>query len=180
MTLRTCPRERELAALLHRGHWPHACPPELAAHVPLCRSCSDLLAVTLAFRQARAQSAAGAPLVSPGVLWWRAQLRRRNAALETIRKPILGAQLFAVSVVLAAASLALVTQAARGRQWIAWLAGLPLSLHLDSLNPSSLLPTALLPSSLGGFSGALWLLVPVLATLAIVGGLLVCFGSDKR
>lgn len=180
MTLRTCPREKELAGLLHCGHWPHACPPELAAHVPGCRSCSDLLAVTLAFHGARAQTSTAAPLPSPGALWWRAQLRRRNAALEKIRKPILGAQIFAFVFVLAAASLALVTRAALGRQWLAWLASLPNGLHLDSLNPAALLHTAPVPSSLAGVSGALWLLVPVLAMLAIVGGLFVCFGSDRR
>ncbi|MGB6975709.1 MAG: hypothetical protein WBD67_13580 [Terracidiphilus sp.] len=175
MTLRTCPRERELADHLACGHWPHACPADLQAHVPGCRSCADLLAVTLAFREARASSAASAQLQAPGVLWWRAQLRRRNAALRTIRKPILGAQLFAFSIALVAASLVLTTQAARGRQWLAWLADLPQAFHLDSL-----IPTALIPASLSAYSGALWLLVPVLATLAIVGGLFVCLGSDRR
>lgn len=180
MRLRACPRERELAALLHRGHWPHACPPDLAAHVPACRACSDLLAVTRAFQQARGHASSAARLQAPGVLWWRAQLRRRNAALSTIRKPILGAQLFAFTMAIVAASLVLATQAASGRQWLAWLAGLPRGLHLDSLNPAALLPASLIPSALPGFSGALWLLVPVLATLAILGGLFVCFGSDRR
>ncbi|HVC47727.1 MAG TPA: hypothetical protein VND90_10810 [Terracidiphilus sp.] len=180
MILRTCPRERELAGLLHRGHWPHACPPDLQAHVPMCRACSDLLAVTLAFRHARAQSSSTARLQAPGILWWRAQLRHRNSALQTIRKPILGAQLFAFAVALVAASLALAAQAARGRQWLAWLASLPHAFHPDSLNPAALIPTTLLPASMPSFSGALWLLVPVLATLAILGGLFVCFGSDRR
>ena len=180
MRLRTCTRERELAALLHRGHWPHACPPDLAAHIPACRACSDLLAVTRAFQQARAQSFPVARLQAPGALWWRAQLRRRNAALSAIRKPILGAQLFAFAIAIFAASLTLATQAAGGRQWLAWLAALPRQLHLDALNPAALLPASLIPSGMPSFSGALWLLVPVLATLAILGGLFVCFGSDRR
>jgi hypothetical protein len=180
MMLRTCPRERELAGLLHRGHWPHACPPDLQVHVPVCRACSDLLAVTLAFQQARAQSSSTARLPAPGVIWWRAQLRRRNAALNAIRKPIVGAQFFAFAIALFAATLVLATQTSLSRQWLAWLADLPHAIHLDSLNPAALIPTALIPSSLPTFSGVLWLLVPILATLAILGGVFVCLGSDRR
>ncbi|HUX45790.1 MAG TPA: hypothetical protein VMV57_13660 [Terracidiphilus sp.] len=169
MMLRTCPREKDVAALLRCGHWPQACPPELHAHVAGCRACSDLVAVTMAFQQARSQAAGSARLQPAGALWWRAQLRRRNAALQTIRKPILGAELFAFAVCLCAAAL-LFVQAGQGRQWLGWLRDLPGALHLDSLWPSSL-PI---------FTGSLWILMPVLATLAIVGGIVVCFGSERQ
>ncbi|MGA2650681.1 MAG: hypothetical protein ABSF28_09165 [Terracidiphilus sp.] len=100
MTFGPCVHEKELTGLLALGHYPHACPPELRDHVSACRSCSELALVTRAFQTARAQTAAAANLASPGLLWWRAQLRRRNEAVERVGKPILGANIFALSVML--------------------------------------------------------------------------------
>ena len=118
MNLGSCPREKQLAELLRLNHWPHACPPELRTHVEACRSCSELVLVTQAFRQARAGASAVAPLQSAGALWWRAQLRRRNAAIERIGKPILGAQIFAVAVTLLIAAGFIATQARQGLRWM--------------------------------------------------------------
>ena len=60
MTLRTCTRQPEVQDLLVRGHWPHACPPDLRAHLDQCRSCAELLLVTHAFQQSRSAAAAQA------------------------------------------------------------------------------------------------------------------------
>src|ERR1035438_4613488 len=87
MMLRRCPREKEVKELVERGHWPQACAPELRAHVNDCRSCGELVLVTSAFQKARIEAAGAAKLGSPGVLWWRAQLRRRNEAVERIGRP---------------------------------------------------------------------------------------------
>src|SRR5579862_5606645 len=104
----TCSREREVTELLHRGYWPEACPNELRAHVEACRVCSDLVVVTQAFQAAHKQTTPVPKLESAGALWWRALLRRRNAAIEKVGRPILGAQIFAlvISVVVVAAVLA--------------------------------------------------------------------------
>jgi len=98
MTLRPCSREKEVAELLERGGWPQACAPDLRAHVSGCRSCGDLVLVTETFQRARAGAAGAARLASPEAIWWRAQLRRRNAAVERVGKPILGAQIFALAI----------------------------------------------------------------------------------
>jgi hypothetical protein len=55
------------------------------------------------------------------VLWWRAQLRRRNAALARIGKPIVGAQIFSVAVTVVAAIFYLAWQAKRGYSLPVWL-----------------------------------------------------------
>ncbi|MFZ0744301.1 MAG: hypothetical protein WAM85_07830 [Terracidiphilus sp.] len=170
MTLGSCMREKEVADLLHRGHWPQACPADLRAHVDACRSCSELVLVTQAFQRARANAAGAAHLESPGVLWWRAQLRRRNAAIERIGKPILGAQIFALAIALVVAAGFLASQAKHGLRWMSWLADLPGSLHLDTLWPAA-------PSSL---DGSLLLLVPILATVALVSGVVVYLASEKQ
>lgn len=172
MTFGPCVHEKELAALLALGHYPHACPPELRAHVELCRSCADLILVTRAFQTARAQTAAVANLASPGLLWWRAQLRRRNAAVERIGKPILGAQIFALAVNLLLVGGFIVSQATHGIQWLPWLEQLPQSqsLHFEVLWPSALFSA--------GWSFTV--LIPVLATLALVGGVAVYLVSERQ
>ena len=179
MTFRSCIHEKEVADLLARGHYPQACTPELQAHVSTCRSCADLILVTGAFQAARVQTAAAANLPSPGLLWWRAQLRRRNAAVESIGKPILGAQIFALLVSLVFAIGFLATQATHGLHWLSGFDGITLEglsrppqsppLHLDSLLPASLMNSGV----------SLLVLIPILATLALLGGVAVYFASVK-
>ncbi len=162
-----CPREKETAEILRLNHWPHACPSDLRTHVEGCRSCSDLILLTQSFQQARTSASATAPLQSADALWWRAQLRRRNAAIERIGKPILGAQIFALALTLLIAAGFLATQARQGLRWISWLADLPASVHLADLWPV-------------GVDNRLMLLVPVLATLALVSGVVVYLASEKQ
>ncbi len=170
MTFGCCNREREIADLLHRGHWPQACTAELRAHVDACRACSDLVLVTQTFQQARVHTAAMPRLESSGVLWWRAQLRRRNAAVERIGKPILGAQIFAIMIALIVAGGAVAWEIRRGFHVTDWLESLPAGLHFN----------ALLPASMPSFDSGLWLVVPVLATIAVLSGLVVYFASEKQ
>jgi hypothetical protein len=172
MTLRPCPSEKELAQLLAQGGWPQACAQELRAHVDSCRSCADLVLVQQAFQRARAGSIAAAPLVSPGVLWWRAQLRRRQAAVERVGRPILGAQIFALAVNLLLIVAFLAYQARHGLGWLSRLEQFPQSfaLHLESLWSSALISSG----------WTLMVLASALATVALLGGVLVYLVSEKQ
>jgi hypothetical protein len=172
MTFRPCSREKEVAALLARGHWPLACTSELRAHLIACRSCAELVLLTQAFQSARASAAAQPNLPSPSQLWWRAQLRRRNEAVERIGKPILGAQIFALSVSLVFAVGFLASQATQGIAWLSWLEAIP---HASALHLEALMPTDLFNS---GWS--LMVLIPVLATFALLGGVAVYLASEKQ
>lgn len=169
MRFGSCPREQELAELLGRGQWPDACGPELREHVAHCRSCRELVLVKQAFGRERMKAAAEARLESPGVLWWRAQLRRRNAAIERIGKPLLGAQIFALVVCLTAAVAYVVWQVRRGFDWLAWLGDLPRALHLG----------ALLSGSWTRSPWEIWLAVSM-AIMAVMGGVIVYVASEKR
>src|SRR5580693_232629 len=102
MNLKSCPHEKEIRELVARGQWPVAAEPDLRGHVAGCRCCSDLVLVAGAFQRARAESVAAARPGSPGALWWRAQLRRRNAVIERISRPLFGAEIFALAVALLA------------------------------------------------------------------------------
>ena len=163
----TCAREREVAELLERGCWPGACPADLRTHVESCRTCSDLVVVSQAFQAAHKQTAPLPHLESAGALWWRAQLRRRNAAIEKVGRPILGAQIFAlvISVVVVAAVLAW-----QGGTLKVWMQNLPRALHLDALVPAAL-------SQQGGMAS---IVLPALATVALLSGVVVYLATEKQ
>jgi hypothetical protein len=172
MILKSCSHEKEVAELLQRGQWPAACTPELRAHVSACRSCGDLVLVAETFQRARAGKAGAASIATPGALWWRAQLRRRNAAVERLGKPILGAQIFALAINLFIVVAFLAYQARHGMGWLSWLEQLPeaYSLHLDNLSQSALLNP--------GWS--LMVLIPAVATLALLSGVVIYLASERQ
>lgn len=172
MTLRLCAHEKEIAELLRLGHWPAAASEELRAHVSGCRSCGDLVLVGQRFQEARERIAPGVRLQAPGVLWWRAQLRRRNAAVERINKPIVGAQIFAFAITLSLAVGFVVFQATRGVRWLSWLADLSAShtSYTDTLR--SFVSVA--------SDWSLMVLVPVAIALALMGGIVLYLAAEKH
>jgi len=171
MTPRPCPRQPEVQELLASGHLPHACPPELRSHLDGCRSCADLALVTQAFQRCRAGAAAQAQLPAPGAIWWRAQLRRRNAAVERVGKPILGAYVFALSMTVLVAVVFAVSQARHGIRWLDWLGQSQNSAaHFQLFSPLVLLNP--------GWS--LTVLIPVLATLALLGAVAVYLAAERQ
>jgi hypothetical protein len=172
MMLRSCPREKEVRELVALGHWPQACAPELRAHVNQCRSCGDLALVAEAFQQARVQAAGSATLIAPGVLWWRAQLRRRNQALERIGKPLLGAQVFALAFTLLLAVGFVVWQVRQGLGWLSWLWQFPPA-HMPNL-------AGLWSSGLFSSAWSWVVLIPILATVALLGGVVVYLAAEKQ
>jgi hypothetical protein len=167
MMLRSCGREKEISELLRLGHWPAAASEELRAHVNGCRGCSDLLIVTQSFQQARERAAVR--VQAPGVLWWRAQLRRRNSAVEKINRPILGAQIFAFAMVLMLAVGFVVFQATRGVRWASWLADV-------SPSRASFMDAIRWVASIG--SG--WVLIPGVIALALMSGIVLYLASEKH
>lgn len=161
-----CTREREVAELVERGQWPHACPKDLRDHAAGCRVCAEVVLIKQVLRREKTEAMARPTLPSASALWWRAQLRRRNEALEKIARPILGAEIFATLMLVVVALCGLGWEWRRGIDWRAWFG----SLHLDALRPTSL----------ANFEGSLWFVVPVLAALAVVSGLVVYFVSEKQ
>jgi hypothetical protein len=177
MTFRPCPREAEVKTLLNSGHWPHACPAELRAHAAACTACANQVLITQAFRETRAISAHAAQLPPPGVLWWRAQLRRRNEAVERIGKPIFGAQVFAIAITLVIAAGVVLSQARYGLRWLAELPQSPI-FNLSSLWHSA---TASDVDSLTWFKldGSIPYLIPALALLGLLGGVVLYLATEK-
>ena len=188
MTLRRCPREIEVKALLASGHWPHACPAELRTHAAACNTCGEEILLTQAFQAARASSTAVPNLPSPGVIWWRAQLRRRNAAVERIGKPILGAHIFALAITLLIAAGFAISQARHGLNWLAWSAKwsakssvnwsegwLSAITHPSTFHMETLLSLSYLKASVN-----LVYLIPALVMLALLSAIVLYLAAEKQ
>jgi hypothetical protein len=155
-----CSREKEITEALRNGHWPEACDAELRAHANACRSCSDFVLITQTFERTRIESAKEAGLASPGLLWWRAQLRRRNAALERIARPIAVARIFAWVTTLLVTLGFVVWEYGRGAEWLSWRAELPQFSSFPDWN--------------------LVLLIPSLAVLALLSGVALYLASERQ
>jgi hypothetical protein len=169
MKLQSCSHEKDVAELLKRGQWPGLAPAEMRTHVAGCASCRDLASVTQAFQQERAAASMKARLESPGVLWWRAQLRKRNAALKQVNRPVVAAQVFAVGLGLAAALACLALASQSGSGWLRPVAELPSALHIPEMLPPTWQNTP-----------APWLVLLTIAVLAVMGGVFVYKASEER
>lgn len=163
-----CPREKEVKEAAERGQWPAAISPELAAHLRECRACADLALVADAFQQARVNAAGPRNAGAPGLLWWRAQLRRREAAMERIGRPILGAQIFALALNLAVAAGFVAWEATHGVEWLSWFGAQAQAGGIGALVNAA-------------FSGwGLMVTIPALATLALLSGAAVYLAAERQ
>ena len=172
MKFSSCPYENEIRELVAHGQWPQAATPELCSHVSACRSCGDLALVSEAFLQTRAATIAVARPGSPGVLWWRAQLRRRNAAVERVTRPLLSAQIFALAITILA-GLGLTTYEARnGVAWLDWFQQFAQSTatHWDQWRTTGTLDP----------SWGLLVVLPAITTLALITGVAVYMATDRQ
>ena len=171
--MKPCPHEAEIQAVLRRGHWPDACEPELRQHVAICDRCSRRLLVLQTFQTARAESMQAAQLGHPGLLWWRAQLRRRNEALQRVSKPAMTGQLFALCISILTAVTLLGSQIRKGVDWSAWLPGW-LSIP-STLSPSDAL--SLLESVKTDWDPIL--LVTGCGTMILLGAVVLYLAADR-
>jgi hypothetical protein len=169
MTFRSCSCEKEVMQALKAGHWPDGCDRELRAHVETCSRCSDLVLVTEVFQNARSESVHEMPAVSPGLLWWRAQLRNRNTATKKMSAPITIAQIFAWLVTVLSMAVLAASQYRHGLRWQAWW---------SEFSPSHALHSFLVASSKLDWSFVL--VAPSLAVLVLLSGIVVYLVSAKQ
>lgn len=118
MNLKPCPQRAEVAAAVRDGHWPMACDSSLRVHVGECRGCAEWVLIAEALRQDRAEAIQSAPLPSPGILWWRAQLVRRQQAIQQVSKAISVAGQVSVGVMVLSVIGLLFWQPSEIREWL--------------------------------------------------------------
>ena len=167
--MKSCPHEAEVQAILRQGHWPEACDPEFRKHVQTCRTCSEQLLVLHAFHSARAQAIEAARVDHPNLLWWRAQLRRRNDALQRVSRPITTAQIFALCISILAAAALLRSQLGKGFNWSSWL---PQSSSVSQFDALSFFTSV-------SADWGLLLLLTGLGTVLLLSAVVVYLASDR-
>jgi hypothetical protein len=168
MSFRPCSHEKEVSQALKNGQWPQGCGPELRAHVDACGNCCDLVLVTQTFLCARNESERSASCGSPSLLWWRAQLRRRNSSTKQANRPIMIAQTFAWFVVLFVGVVFVASEYHHGLRWASWWSELmhPRAIHL-------------LPTASGQVNWNLLLLIPGFGVLALLSAVVVYLASER-
>lgn len=170
MIFRTCSYEKEVTQALKNGHWPQGCGPELRAHVDACDTCRDLVLVTRTFLSARRESEHSVPCGSPSLLWWRAQLRRRNTATDRVSRPITIAQIFAWLVTVLVGVGFVLSQYRHGLHWASWWSELTPPLRAFHL---------LLPIGLGQVDWNLLLLISSFGVLVLLSAIVVFLASER-
>jgi hypothetical protein len=111
-----CPEEEKIAKLLSENRWDRDADPELLAHVEKCPGCSEVVFGLQILRQGR-DAGVSNNAGSPGYLWWRAQLRRKNGAFEQAARPVVWAELLALILVILFAGAFAFLQWGQFRDW---------------------------------------------------------------
>jgi hypothetical protein len=83
-----CPREIEIAEAITTGLWSGRSDDDLYDHTESCEICRDLVAVMALLQQEQADARGQAAIPSARVVWWRAHVRARAEAAQTVTQPI--------------------------------------------------------------------------------------------
>lgn len=153
-----CSQQQQVAAELHQGRLPELWDDALRIHVAGCHSCSDLVLVAQTMQQDRIQTVQTAQIASAGALWWRAQVRLRNGAMERVTRPIALAEKFALFITAAVVFAVIMWKRTQLLGWLLSLADPP---HTTAL------PAA--PSLIDGWTTLL--MAGGLGTVALCAGL---------
>jgi hypothetical protein len=83
-----CDRERDVLDAIAAHRWPDRLDAELSAHVRECACCSDLGTVAQTISEDYESALAQVRLPSPGLVWWRAEIRVRQESRRAASRPI--------------------------------------------------------------------------------------------
>jgi len=97
-----CAREGDVLDLIAIGQWPSRANRDLVDHVATCERCTDLAVVAAAILDLRGADEAAGRVPDGGLVWYRAQLRAREAAVVRAARPLLVAQIAALVLVVGA------------------------------------------------------------------------------
>ena len=167
MRFRGCVLETEITQALSTGHWPSAIGPELRTHVETCPRCSDLILVTETIQRVRRACMLAEHPMSPSLLWWRAQLRRRNYAEVQMSQPVCFAHTFAWLMSGLLAVVFVVSQYRHGLCWGHWW---------SQINAPHVLS---LWSLAGGLlQWKLYLLIPIVGVFLLLSGIVLYLARE--
>jgi len=104
-----CPFEQAVISTLVKGRWPDGCDESLRDHVGQCPACAGLVDLMMLLRADRDHLEDHAGIPAAGQVWWRAAVRARVEATQSVSRPlswllgIAGASLLGLAVAAAAA-----------------------------------------------------------------------------
>ena len=165
-----CPYESDVLLMVSTGRWPERVPAELRDHAAHCDLCNELAVAATAVEEASSPELVPA-LPSSGTVWWRAQLRARQEAVQEVARPITAVH------ALAFAALVGIVGAVFGAtaQWFQHgLRNLGLNLYSFVANLS--LPS--LPASLS--APGYWLILLVVAFGLVAGAAVVSWAMKEE
>jgi hypothetical protein len=90
-----CNREQEVLDAITAGRWPDRLNEELSTHVATCSICADLGLVAQSLNADYQDALSNVRVPSAGLVWWRAEIRARQDAVQTVNRPIRWAQYIA-------------------------------------------------------------------------------------
>jgi hypothetical protein len=161
-----CEREQDVLDAIAAQRWPARCDDDLRAHVQACAVCADLVDVASALVEEHETAYQEARLPSPGIVWWRAQLRARDEDARAAARPIAFIQGIAASVaVWLLVTFVRTVPAATFVAWKDWLLGSVAHVRLPV--PSLAHVAAAVPSSVLVLVGAALLLAPLAIYFAV-------------
>jgi hypothetical protein len=102
---RECVRAADVLAAMTAGPEPELSNEELRQHADACESCREIVTVVSALRGERDRVRRTTTVPSAGLIWWRAQLRRRQQAALKATAPVTAVH---AAAIVAAAVLAVV------------------------------------------------------------------------
>jgi hypothetical protein len=117
MNLPFCSQEEKIAKLAKTRRWPQDADPELATHAEKCSRCHEALFAVQMLQQLRASDVKRAHVGAPSTLWWRAQVRQQNGAVEQMVKPLVWAEILAFISMLCIAAGIVFQQLTPIRHW---------------------------------------------------------------
>jgi len=82
-----CPREQAIIDAIVADRWPHACDESIREHALHCASCGELTGLLTLLRHDDEQVRERASVPSAGQVWWRAAVRARLEATQTVGRP---------------------------------------------------------------------------------------------
>ncbi len=167
MRLSGCSRENELLTALREQRWPDACEPELRSHVAHCSACSEVVLVAQTMQQAHSDATQEATLPSAGILWWRAQVQRRNGAMARVNQPVALATKVASAGTLAAGIALGVWQRHQIGAWFASLDKVAGNVHMADL----------MAWSANGWAVAM--VAAAVGTISLLGGVAVYLAAKR-
>ena len=125
-----CEREIEVVNAIIDGRWPAGCDTELRAHVDACGLCAEVVDIAGRVRNEHHAAMQEAAVPPSGAVWWRAQRRAREEALNRASRAVTTMQATSVAIAIV---VALTIAGLTRETWAGWVARISDGFYFGSI-----------------------------------------------